>query len=149
MRLWRISNFADLSGRGGLTEPGRWHSIRRPIVYLSDHSASALLEILMHLEVAAEDLPDPFQLLSIEVSDDVVFDTIEPEKLPHQWRFDPATTQAIGNGWLTASQTALLRIPSAIVPFAWNWLLNPTHRDTTRSKVIDTRRVAFDARLFG
>jgi RES domain-containing protein len=95
-----------------------------------------------------EDLPDLFQLLTVDVSDDVVFDTIEPAKLPHQWRFDPATTQTIGDDWLTANQIALLRVPSAIVPFAWNWLLNPTHRDTARSQIIDTRRVAFDARLF-
>ena len=45
MRLWRISDFADLAGEGGLLVSGRWHSRGRRIVYLSDHPATALIEI--------------------------------------------------------------------------------------------------------
>ena len=50
MELWRISNYADLSGIGGLKAAGRWHSQGRRIVYLADHPSSALLEMLVHMD---------------------------------------------------------------------------------------------------
>ena len=50
MELWRISNYADLSGIGGLRAAGRWHSQGRRIVYLADHESSALLEMLVHMD---------------------------------------------------------------------------------------------------
>ena len=69
MRLWRISNHASLSGDGGLYASGRWHTRGRRVVYLADHPASALLEVMVHLEIDAEDLPTHYQLLGVEVPD--------------------------------------------------------------------------------
>ena len=60
MRLWRISNRASLSGDGGLLASARWHSRGKRIVYLADHPASALLEVIVHLEVKAENMPMVF-----------------------------------------------------------------------------------------
>jgi RES domain-containing protein len=57
MRLWRISNYADLSGEGGRRAEGRWHERGRPVVYLAEHAALALLETMVHLEIEYEDLP--------------------------------------------------------------------------------------------
>ena len=148
MRFWRISDFADLSGQGGVLDAGRWHSIGRPVVYLSDHPASALLEIIVHLEVDPEELPDSFQLLTVEAPDDVAFDVVEAATIPEEWRASPDSTQGIGTRWLDEARTALLRVPSAIVPFAWNWLLNPAHRDMPRLGIANIARVAFDPRLF-
>jgi RES domain-containing protein len=147
VRLWRISDFANLSGDGGLLESGRWHSLGRRVVYLSDHPASALLEIIVHLEVHPDDIPDSFQLLTVEVSDDVVFDRVEDGDLSADWRSTPSETQGHGGRWLSVSRTALLRVPSAIVPFAWNWLLNPDHHDMDKVGIADVRRVTFDPRL--
>ncbi|AVT78400.1 hypothetical protein RPPS3_43380 [Rhodopseudomonas palustris] len=50
MELWRISNYADLTGTGGLRASGRWHSRGRRIVYLADHPSSAVLEMLVHMD---------------------------------------------------------------------------------------------------
>ena len=69
MRLWRISNHADLSGEGGRRVGGRWHERGRPVVYLSEHPALALLENLVHLEIDSEDLPSGYQLLTVDVPD--------------------------------------------------------------------------------
>ncbi|HXH47142.1 MAG TPA: RES family NAD+ phosphorylase [Bradyrhizobium sp.] len=58
MRIWRISNFDDLSGIGGLKTDGRWHDRGRHVVYAADHPASALLEVMVHLEIDVEGLAD-------------------------------------------------------------------------------------------
>jgi RES domain-containing protein len=148
MRLWRISNFANLSGEGGLLASGRWHSRGRRIVYLSDHPASALLEVLVHLEVDVDDLPVSYQLLAVDCPDDLRLETIAMDALPPDWRTRIVATRQLGNRWLNAGATALLRVPSAIVPHASNWLLNPGHGDAGKAVIAQTIRTPFDARLF-
>jgi RES domain-containing protein len=147
MRLWRSSTHADLSGRGGLRFSGRWHSQGARIVYLSDHPAATLLETLVHLEVDPEDVPDTFQLLAIDIPDDVRFDSIAEDQLASAWRDNQVLTRALGDRWLRTGDTALLPVPSAIVPFAMNWLLNPAHADAAYARIADIARVPLDRRL--
>lgn len=148
MRLWRISNYGDLSGTGGLISSGRWHSRGAKIVYLADHPASALLERLVHLEIDTEDIPSAYQLLAIEGPDGLAFESSNAEDLPANWRGDEPATQPIGDAWLQGRRTALLRVPSAITPHTFNWLLNPEHPDSSALKIVEVIKTAFDRRLF-
>lgn len=148
MRLWRSSDHADLSGRGGMQFSGRWHSRGGRIVYLSDHPASALLEILVHLEIDPEDLPSAYQLLAVDISDDIAFASVSEHQIAKEWRSDTAVTRELGDRWLREGRTALLRVPSAIVPSAVNWLLNPAHPDSSRAHIVEITRAPFDIRLF-
>ena len=147
MRLWRISDHAELSGVGGLHASGRWHSRGRRVVYLADHPASALLEVLVHLEIDVEDLPTHYQLLGVDVPDDVAITLLDERGLPDDWRNQRAVTRARGDEWLSASATALLQVPSAIVPAARNTLLNPAHADAARISIGAVLRSPFDRRL--
>ena len=147
MRLWRISDFADLSGRGGLLRAARWHSRAHLLVYLADHPASALLEVMVHMEVDRDDLPADYQLLAVECPDNVAFD--DAGELPGRWRSDQTVTQDVGDRWINRESSALLRVPSAIVPYTWNWLFNPSHRDAGRVQIVEAIGVAIDPRLFG
>jgi RES domain-containing protein len=144
MRLWRISNHASLSGDGGLYASGRWHTRGRRVVYLADHPASALLEVMVHLEVDAEDMPRDYQLLGVDVPDDIPAAFMG---LPDNWRDDVARTRALGDAWLREGSSALLRVPSAIVPDARNYLLNLAHADAARIAIVESQRAAFDPRL--
>jgi RES domain-containing protein len=147
MRLWRISNHTSLSGDGGLYASGRWHSRGGRVVYLADHPASALVEVMVHLEIDAEDLPTHYQLLGIEVPDYVAVTALAESELPDGWRQQIAVTRARGDEWLRAGATALLRLPSAIVPEATNYLLNPAHIDAARISIAIALRAPFDPRL--
>jgi RES domain-containing protein len=147
MRLWRISNHASLSGDGGLYASGRWHPRGRRVVYLADHPASALVEVMVHLEIDAEDLPSHYQLLGVEVPEDAAITTLGENDLPAGWRQQLPLTRARGDDWLRAGATALLRVPSAIVPEAANYLLNPAHPDAARIGIASAIRAAFDPQL--
>jgi len=147
MRLWRISNHASLSGDGGLHASGRWHSRGRRVVYLADHPASALVEVMAHLEIDAEDLPTHYQLLGVEVPDSAAVTALGENELPADWREQLPLTRARGDDWLRACATALLRVPSAIVLEAANYLLNPAHPDAARITIASAIRAAFDPRL--
>ncbi len=148
MVLWRISNYADLKGVGGLRAPGRWHFAGQPVVYLAEHPALALLEIIVHLELGnAEQLPDSYQLLRVEVEDDITIAELHEADTPENWRADIGWTQAAGTEWLAAETSALLKVPSAVAPFSNNFLLNPAHADAARLRVMEAIQVRHDRRI--
>ena len=146
MELWRISNYADLSGIGGLRAAGRWHSQGRRIVYLADHPSSALLEMLVHMD--RDLIPATYQLLRIVVPADVAVESVDTE-LPPNWRSQTLTSREIGDRWLDRATTALLRVPSAISGKGDNFLLNPSHPDAAKITVAETFKAPFDPRLLG
>jgi RES domain-containing protein len=146
--LWRISNYTDLNGTGGLKASARWHTRGHRIVYLSSTPASALLEILVHLEIEEGHLPRSYKLLEIQVPDDVGIEKVEDrEKLPKGWPKKLSLTRAFGNQWLDRNSSALLQVPSALVPHTSNFLLNPLHKDATRIRIASISRQGFDRRL--
>lgn len=144
MELWRISNYVDLSGVGGLRAAGRWHSQGKRIVYLADHASSALLEMLVHMD--RDLIPPTYQLLRVAVPDDIVAGTVGPE-LPPDWRTQTMVSRDIGDRWLDSSASALLQVPSAISGQGANFLLNPTHPDAARISVAEVIQAPFDPRL--
>ena len=147
MRLWRISNHSSLSGEGGLYASGRWHTRGRRVVYLADHPAAALLEIMVHLEIDAEDLPSHYQLLGVDIPGELPVTALHESELPEDWRGRASHTRTLGDDWLREAPAALLRVPSAIVPDASNYLLNPAHADAAGIGIASATRAAFDPRL--
>jgi RES domain-containing protein len=149
MKVWRISNHADLSGRGGLRAAGRWHSAGRPIVYLAEHPASALLEVLVHLDIGdVSALPTGYQLLEVMTAARVRALGLPAHALEASWRDDPGGTRAIGDAWLASGRSALLRVPSALVPNVAAYLFNPLHDDASQLSIKSVARYPFDNRLF-
>ncbi len=147
MILLRVSNHAALDGGGGLRASGRWHSRGRRIVYCAPNPATALLEVLVHAEIDAGDIPIRFRYLEIEAPDSVTIETIDFDSLGSGWQRDPAMTRPFGDGWLRARRTALLRVPSAIVPATWNVLLNPQHPDNAKVRFVRIHEQPIDRRL--
>jgi RES domain-containing protein len=148
MVLWRISNYADLRGIGGLRAPGRWHFAGQPVVYLAEHPALALLEILVHMEIASVDqLPDGYQLLRVDVGDDIPVAEIADADVPGDWRQNSDWSRGAGTEWLQTETSAVLKVPSAVVPFAHNFLLNPAHPAADAVRIVDVLHVKHDDRI--
>jgi RES domain-containing protein len=146
--LWRVSNYATLDGVSGLYVSGRWHTKGHPVVYCTLNPATALLEILVHMEIDAEDRPERFQMLKIEGPDTLSVEEIKPGALPSNWIEDLAFTQNLGDGWLSEAGSLLLKVPSVLVPETWNVLVNPRHAEASLLKVTMRYEHPFDARLF-
>ncbi|WP_273206727.1 RES family NAD+ phosphorylase [Marinobacter subterrani] len=145
--LWRISNHEDLDGMGGLHTEGRWHPLGQRVVYLSEHPALALLEVMVHLEVDREDLPDSLKLLKVSAPDGPEMFT-DPQ-LPDDWKTDETITQKAGLNWLTGTPSPMLRVPSAILPESTNILLNPLHPRAAQTRIVEVINFPFDSRLTG
>lgn len=147
MILWRISNHLSLAGDGGLRVSGRWHTRGRRVVYCAENPAAALLEILVHFEIEIRDLPARSRLLKLEVPDDVQVERVLLDELPRDWLDKNEATRTIGDAWLATGSTALLTVPSAIVPQTLNVLLNPAHQDARRMVIVQASEHLIDPRL--
>lgn len=102
--------------------------------------------MLVHLE--AQDLLRRYVLFEVTFDESLV---TSPERgdLPRGWRNSPppVTVQELGDRWLEAGRSAVLRVPSVIVPTEWNYLLDPMHADFGRIVIGPKRAVQFDPRL--
>jgi RES domain-containing protein len=116
-------------------------------VYCAQNPAAALLEILVHFEIDIQDLPLRYRLLKIEAPDDVPIERVSVDQLPADWPERTEMTRVLGDSWLTRGTSALLSVPSAIVPETFNVLLNPAHQDAKRVVIVETGEHAIDPRL--
>ena len=145
--LWRISDYSNLKGEGGLRASARWHTRGNPIVYLGDSPSSCMVERLVHLFDTEGALPETYNLLEIEAPETAAFVPLLPLVDP-EWKVRTEITRKAGDDWLASAASPLARVPSAIVPRTWNYLLNPLHADAPQVRIISRIRERFDIRLF-
>ena len=151
MRAWRIVRAPHLpaafSGEGARLFGGRWNPVGVPVVYCSGSLALAALEILVH--AGRESLPRDYRAVPVDIPETMEIERIEPTALPKDWRAYPAPLrlQALGERWVRAARTAVLRVPSAVIPEESNLLLNPAHPDFAGLRIGDPRPFSFDLRL--
>jgi RES domain-containing protein len=143
--LWRISNYADLSGEGGLRADGRWHTRGHRIVYLAASPPGALIEHLANLDMDETELPVSYNLLRVPVSDEIEVEVLNTPD-GDAWKRDFAVTRIIGDEWLRSGRTALAEVPSAIMPQTSNYLVNPDHPDVTRVHIQEAMQALHDPR---
>jgi RES domain-containing protein len=107
---------------------------------------------MVHLEIDFEDLPTTYQLLEIDLPNDVgreAISVVDIEKVSPDWRLDPTITRGLLTSWFEERRTAVVSVPSAIVPFGTNFLINPLHAEASRLSVVHAARYPYDQRLFG
>ncbi len=127
MRIWRITATKHIdtvfSGVGGLYVSGRWHPQGHRICYTSESLALASLEVFVHSESTAI----PLSCASAIVPGDLPI--LEVKDLPANWQDVSAypTLQKIGLDWLRARKYPILKVPSAIIPVEYNYLINPDY----------------------
>jgi RES domain-containing protein len=146
---WRIVKAKHaataFSGNGAAKTGGRWNSRGVPVVYASSTKSLAALETLVHLNP-----PVPFNYVAFRLQfDDTLIENVPLNRLPADWRVEPPppSTKAIGDAWLWEVRSAVLALPSVIVPGELNYLLNPAHPAFKRISIGKPERFVFDPRL--
>lgn len=147
MDLWRLTKYPSLSGEGCRLFAGRWNSVGAPMVYLADSPGSALSEILVHLQIEDDEIPTDFVWLRINIPASVNIPSLYTPK-NDAWKSDLALTRKLGDDWLKSQSSALIRVPSAILPDTDNYLLNPLHEDAAAIKITKSIHAHFERRLF-
>ncbi|MDX8385995.1 MAG: RES family NAD+ phosphorylase [Gallionella sp.] len=154
--VWRIATDTptytadDLSGEGAKTTGGRWNLKGEAAIYASSNIALACLETLVHLN--ASGLPLNRYLVRIDIPNRVWKSAIvhQVDSLPIGWDASPTgmVSLGIGSEWLKSKHTALLIVPSVIIPQETNILINSDHIDAKKIKATKIKKWLYDSRLF-
>lgn len=147
-RLIFIKFSPDLTGKGAEKSGRRWNSIGIPMIYTSESRALCTAEVAVHLPLG--NIPSEYEMISIFIPDDTVITEIREEDLPIGWKAFPhtITTQKIGDQFIIQGKYLVMRVPSAVVPGDFNYMINPRHSDFGRIEIIKREPYDFDERFF-
>lgn len=150
--VWRIATDApgytaeDMSGAGAAIDGGRWNEIAVPLIYASSTRALAALETLVHVKTSS--LPMNRYLVRIDIPASV-WAAAQTAAPAIGWDAVPpgAVSIRLGTDWAGRLTSAVLRVPSVIVPEEENILINPAHPDARLIRAAKVRRWLYDPRL--
>lgn len=149
---WRIVKrrhaAAAFVGEGARLYGGRWNSPGVPAVYASESRALALLEVLAGLGNTAG--LDAYVLIPAHFPESLVT-AVNLGTLPEGWDTypPPSAAQGVGNQWIKEGASAVLKVPSVLVPGEWNYVLNPRHPDFSAVRIGPPEPLLLDPRLLG
>ncbi|MGH7874228.1 MAG: RES family NAD+ phosphorylase [Candidatus Binatia bacterium] len=150
MQVWRVCarRYQRFDGEGARLYGGRWNHAGTTVIYTSASLALATLELFVHVDVDL--LPNDLVAIAAEIPESLAVDTVRPAKLPRNWRRYPASESLkdIGTTWATKNSTAILAVPSAIIPEERNYLLNPAHRNFKQVRIRRSIPFHFDPRMW-
>lgn len=147
---WRITKRKHVrsafTGDGAREFGGRWNSPGTAIVYTAQSQSLAALEMLVHLD--SPDLLQKFVLIGVEFEPSLI-KRVELSALPRRWTSNPPPPEvrSVGDEWILAGSSAVLQVPSALVPGESNFLLNPEHQDFAQLHFGKPLAFHFDPRL--
>ena len=147
--VWRIPTAAfarsAFSGEGARLFGGRWNPKGIPMVYTAANQSLAMLEML----VQDQPLRARYMMIEARIPAGLSIDRVRIDHLPSDWRELGAREKlrAIGAEWARKRSSAVLAVPSAIVPAESNYLLNPLHPEFKRIKIGKPTDVETDLRL--
>jgi RES domain-containing protein len=113
---------------------------------LSSTLSLAAIETFVHLGDDASRLH--YVYFEIEIPDSVAIVSLTIR--PCGWRQEPPSlaSQHAGDRWLLTNRSALLEVPSAIIPTETNLVLNPAHPDARKLRIGTPRPFQFDPRMW-
>jgi RES domain-containing protein len=150
LTVWRLLTvrFATsaFSGEGARMYGGRWNRKGIPMVYTSGAQSLAMLEML----VQDDPLRARYVVIPASIPDEVAVERVAPDDLPANWRAIESRSQLqdLGSAWARSLSSAVLAVPSAVVPDESNYLLNPLHPAFARIEIGTPRAFVTDVRLF-
>jgi len=149
LTVWRLltARYAEsaFSGEGGRLYGGRWNRKGVPMVYTAGSQSLAMLELL----VQDEPLRARYVMIAARLHKNLKIERIAPEQLPADWRDLVAREQlqAIGTDWAKRRSSAVLAVPSAVIPSETNYLLNPLHPSFAKIEIGEPQDFITDLRL--
>jgi len=152
IRVYRIVrkpySKTSFDGEGPYRFGGRWSSPGTRIAYAAEHLSLAMIEYFVHIE--ASDPPKDLVVVAADIPDTVSRVILTPRELPFDWRRVPAPPglALIGDPFAAQRKSAILALPSALVPSESNWLINPLHQEFAEIRVHPAEPFRYDARFF-
>jgi RES domain-containing protein len=145
-RIGRTKYANDLTGEGARLNGGRWNHRLTSCLYTSENRALAVLEYTVNVNI--DDIPRALSITTLEIPEDNILE-LKIVDLPGDWRAAPApaSTKDFGTRLLKKREFAVIRVPSAVIAWEHNFLLNPEHKESFKFSVVDIQDFVYDVRL--
>ncbi|MFI3118916.1 MAG: RES family NAD+ phosphorylase [Methylococcaceae bacterium] len=153
IRVWRLCQSSHqasaFTGEGARRYGGRWNQKGQNVVYTAATRSLAALEIFVHVDTDL--ILNNFVAFAVDIPDaTVAIEIISCNDLASNWRniYPPFDSQLIGGRWIEQCKTAVLAVPSAVIPEENNYLLNPLHPDFAKLVIHPPVPFTFDLRFW-
>ena len=147
--VWRLltARFAEaaFSGEGARLYGGCWNRKGVPMVYAAGSQSLAVLEML----VRDDPLRVRYTMIPATLPRNPKIERVTVDQLPADWRKLAAREQlqAIGSDSARSRSSAVLAVPSSVIPAETNYLLNPLHPSFARIEIGEPQDFITDLRL--
>lgn len=134
-------------GEGAFLNTGRWNSRGTRMVYTAASLALAALEMLVNVE--DDELLLEYSYATARVDPALIVAVNDFRPLPVNWSDSPAPVevQQIGDEWVRQQESAVLEVPTSVIPLEKNYLINPNHPDFKHIILGKPEKFSFDERL--
>jgi RES domain-containing protein len=149
---WRIAKkkyaASAFDGEGSRRKGGRWTPKGIPAVYAAQTESLAALEQFVQLGDEGQYIR--FVCFKVEIPEEVRIEEIDIGSLPTNWRDTPAldSLKAYGADWLSRGESAVLKVPSALISSECNFILNPLHPEFQKIIIGASEEFCYDPRMW-
>jgi len=148
MQVFRIAEtqyIHDLSGYGASLRGGRWNDPGVYALYTGSSIALSAWEVRVYLDNTFLPRDDLYSLAFINIPDTSIK---EVNFTTDDWKTDSIITRKIGQEWIDEQKFLCLKVPSAIIPFEYNFIVNPAHPEMNQVSIQKAELFVFDPRTF-
>lgn len=149
MEVFRIckEEYADKLISSG--SANRWNIKGQNVIYTGSSRSLSTLELIVHK--ASIKPPNPYKVVVISIAeDDNLMRQVRIKDLPANWRTLAGypDSQKIGSDWYNGQKTLVLKVPSAIITYEYNYVLNTEHKQfQNKIKLVRNEDYFWDSRL--
>ena len=106
-----------------------------------------MLELLVHLDY--KNVVDDYSFIEAEIPDMAIEILEDVEKLDANWQRvpSPGSLASYGSQWILEKRSLALQVPSGLLQWEHNVVVNPAHPDFKKLKIIRIKSLSIDHRL--
>lgn len=150
MELYRISHkdYSKVLSSSGAAN--RWNLDGEYVIYTGSSRSLSTLELVVHRN-SIKKLPD-YEVMIISIADEEnLIEQILIKTLPNNWRSFESyyKLQQVGSNWYKEQRSLVLKVPSAVIPMEYNYIINTKHPLFSKKvSLVRNEEYFFDERLF-
>lgn len=149
MEVFRISSEEHSGTLKASGASNRWNKRGEFVIYAGGSRSLATLELVVHRNFIKPNTKYKVMILSI-ADDKNLIKTLNYKDLPKNWRAFEAYSklQELGSNWVNSRESLILKVPSAVIPQEYNYIINTEHPDFKEHvKLLNTENYFWDERL--
>jgi RES domain-containing protein len=150
MEVFRISREEYASSLSSSGSVNRWNTRGQNVLYAGSSRSLSSLELIVHRGAVKPALRYKVAVISI-ADDGHLVKEIKVKDLPANWRLFAAYSnlQNIGSDWYSNQESVVLKVPSAVIPFEYNYVVNTEHPEFSKAvRLVRMEDYFWDSRLF-